>query len=368
MRIFRKFLGTMKNNLSSSYTRELDSFFEEASGTFKKAFGATGKEVSVMLKRTLEKSKKAKKYGGYWGDPWYEYRKRKILPEKFEYGMNCLLDRWAEQCGEEVVQKAYEELKKDPNSYELDEYPKGYDVGKIPVLFAVIGLGIEAFNRAAKILNLEREQLWADDIFFELLKEKHALGEEECNIWIVTMWHTKQILGEEKYRQWLLEEKGNLHAPMVIEATHKYYEEKFSGGKIEPTVKPQITTFQDTIDEYTLKEYIRGAISALGDENEAVRLHAKASLFKVGEPAVGSLIPLLGDKKQEVWVGAAGILVNIGEPAVGSLITALGDEDEKVREIAEIILKKITGKDFSEDSKGWQKWWEQNKDKFPKSS
>jgi ankyrin repeat protein len=64
------------------------------------------KEVSEALRRTL---KKAEKYGG---DPFYEYRKKKILPEKFEYGMNCFLDRIFEISGEEVAQKTYEELKK----------------------------------------------------------------------------------------------------------------------------------------------------------------------------------------------------------------------------------------------------------------
>ena len=60
-------------------------------------------------------------------------------------------------------------------------------------------------------------------------------------------------------------------------------------------------------------------------------------------------------------------LGEIAEPAVGPLIPPLRDDNEEVRVRAAAILKKITGKDFSEDSKEWQEWWEQNKDKFLKS-
>jgi len=48
----------------------------------------------------------------YNGDPFYEYRKKKILPAKFEYGMNCFLDRLLETEGKVVAQKTYEEILK----------------------------------------------------------------------------------------------------------------------------------------------------------------------------------------------------------------------------------------------------------------
>lgn len=231
-----------------------EKFKKEQEGIAERS-GTKGLEVYYMYKRTLEKAKKC------GGDPWYEYRKRGILPEKFDYGMNCLLDRWAEHYGEEVVQKVYDELKKDPKSYELDVVPHhgcgdvtGYDGKMIPVLFGVICMGIEAFNRAAKIPNLEREFIPALDkdparwsarevlyagnmIYHILLREKQALDEVDRELWIVQTWYIREVLGEDKFCRWLIETKGNLQAPVVKEivkeAVDKYIKINYDNGRPE---------------------------------------------------------------------------------------------------------------------------------------
>lgn len=63
------------------------------------------RNISEMLKRTRGKAR------AYGGDPFYEYREKKLLPERFEYGMDCFFDRIAEDHGEEFVQKVYKEFR-----------------------------------------------------------------------------------------------------------------------------------------------------------------------------------------------------------------------------------------------------------------
>jgi TPR repeat protein len=121
------------------------------------------KEVSEMLKRTLEK---AKKYGG---DPFYEYRKKNLLPPTYEYGMNCELDRTVEFKGMKIAQKVYEEIKRDPQQYAIRRDPgiSQFETG-VPVLFGVRSVltGLNAYNRAVRALGAElsreKEGLFVD--------------------------------------------------------------------------------------------------------------------------------------------------------------------------------------------------------------
>lgn len=104
-------------------------------------------EDSKALRITLEK---AKKYGG---DPFYEYREKKILPEKFEYGMNCYLNTTFDLYGEETAQKAYEEIRKK-HAYIILEYTPGGDIA----LFAVpLKTAMEAENKAIKAIEAEKQ-------------------------------------------------------------------------------------------------------------------------------------------------------------------------------------------------------------------
>ncbi|MCK4307734.1 hypothetical protein KAW50_05865 [candidate division WOR-3 bacterium] len=111
------------------------------------------KVVSEVLRRTLKKAKK------YEGDPFYEYRKKKIPPEQFEYGMNCFLNRIFEMSGEEVAQKTYEELKNEPGTCKILESTSETDLLGIPVLFGAGSLQtvINAQNRAVERIKIEGE-------------------------------------------------------------------------------------------------------------------------------------------------------------------------------------------------------------------
>jgi hypothetical protein len=110
------------------------------------------KGLSRALTATLEKAK------AQGGDPFSEYRRKRVLPEKFEYGMNCFLDRIFESQGEEVAQKTYEELKK-MGGCTLEEGTSSVDVAGIPVLFGVrnLAIGIDAQNRAIERMRREKQ-------------------------------------------------------------------------------------------------------------------------------------------------------------------------------------------------------------------
>lgn len=96
-------------------------------------------DLGSMLNSTLAK---AKKYGG---DPFYEYRIAGILPEKYEYGMNCLFDSMCQIKGVFGMQKIYEELRKDAKNYRIEQDTSITNLPGIPVLF---GLSMEDFLHA----------------------------------------------------------------------------------------------------------------------------------------------------------------------------------------------------------------------------
>ena len=93
------------------------------------------------------------------------------------------------------------------------------------------------------------------------------------------------------------------------------------------------------------------------------------SIATVRADEVDKLINQLKDKDWTVRLLAAIDLGKIGDNrAVEPLVTALKDKDWHaqggVRKQAALSLRKITGKHFGEAPEKWQKWWEQNKEKF----
>ena len=83
---------------------------------------------------------------------------------------------------------------------------------------------------------------------------------------------------------------------------------------------------------------------------------------------VKRLIVALSDPDASVREKTAWSLGRIGDKAaVEPLITALKDQDNWVRMKSARALELITNKDFGEDSVKWQKWWEENKEAFPRA-
>lgn len=113
-------------------------------------------------------------------------------------------------------------------------------------------------------------------------------------------------------------------------------------------------------------EAVPALIQALGDEDIFVRDGAAGALGAIGpeaKEAVPALIEALrnADVPRSSAAWALGAIGPEAWDAVPVLIEALGDEDIYVRMRAAEALKKITGKDFSEDADAWQEWWEEQK-------
>lgn len=109
-------------------------------------------------------------------------------------------------------------------------------------------------------------------------------------------------------------------------------------------------------------------ITALEDVNEDVKISACRLLKKTKDTrATEPLINVLNDRNSKVRNYAADALGSIGDSrAVEPLIAVLYDEN--VRKTAAKALKNITGEDFREDYKKWQKWWKKNKKRYIKKN
>lgn len=82
---------------------------------------------------------------------------------------------------------------------------------------------------------------------------------------------------------------------------------------------------------------------------------------------INCILSALKDEDWKVRIVTAGELGKMmNYQAVGPLISALKDEDRAVIVTASDALKNITGQDFGTDQEKWQKWWEENKEKFIK--
>jgi len=82
---------------------------------------------------------------------------------------------------------------------------------------------------------------------------------------------------------------------------------------------------------------------------------------------VPEFISALKDSDWMVRQAAAYALGEIKDPrAVKPLISALNDSHWSVRQAAAEALKEITGKDFGEDQRKWQEWWEKSKGRLQK--
>lgn len=88
------------------------------------------------------------------GDPFSEHRRRNILPEKYEFGMNCLLDCFTQMAGLESAQKTYEVIKQDSQSYTIcKDCPPATPETGVPILFTIANLDVvhKTSHRAARL-------------------------------------------------------------------------------------------------------------------------------------------------------------------------------------------------------------------------
>jgi len=59
------------------------------------------------------------------GDPFSEFRRNKILPDKYKLGMNCFLDSIE---NENIRQVVYEKIKRKPDSFTIRAYEEMFSL------------------------------------------------------------------------------------------------------------------------------------------------------------------------------------------------------------------------------------------------
>jgi len=113
------------------------------------------------------------------------------------------------------------------------------------------------------------------------------------------------------------------------------------------------------------------AINALISNLEDKDLKATAAIIlgKIGDSrAVEPLIAYIKNKNEDrsIRINAVRVLGEMQDiRAVEPLIDALKDEGLSYWVVGD-ALKKITGEDSYHDQKWWKKWWEENKEKYPR--
>jgi HEAT repeat protein len=117
---------------------------------------------------------------------------------------------------------------------------------------------------------------------------------------------------------------------------------------------------------FSESDQIDKLIQNLNSEYRDLRLSAIWTLGKVKDPrASDALIATLKHKDLIMRIKAAEALGDMKEPkAIAPLIDALKDEEDTVREASAKSLEKITGNNLGQGHDVWQKWWEQNKNKY----
>ena len=91
------------------------------------------------------------------GDPFAEHRRRNVLPEEYEFGMNCLLDTLMQLGGLERAQRTYAVIREDPRSYTIcRNCPPATPETGTPILFTLANLDVafKAGGRAERLLEV----------------------------------------------------------------------------------------------------------------------------------------------------------------------------------------------------------------------
>jgi len=145
-------------------------------------------------------------------------------------------------------------------------------------------------------------------------------------------------------------------------------------GKISDphAVEPLVSLRKDSsVRKFATQALIKisEALIEMGDSQaiESFVAILKDDESEVRDYLIKLLIDAVSDQESSIRHSAVWALGEIGDPrAVEPLIIALLDDDLNVRNNAAGALRKITGKNFGEKQKKWQKWWEKNKKRFLK--
>ena len=126
----------------------------------------------------------------------------------------------------------------------------------------------------------------------------------------------------------------------------------------------------EALSEFKDTRTIELLIATLDDKNRLMRWHAAEVLGNIKDPrAIEPLIAYL-KKEKDKWIHGEVVKNVLGETkdprAIEPLIAALKDADKGDQWWIVSTLKGLTEQDFGKNYEEWQKWWEENKEKFLK--
>lgn len=108
-----------------------------------------------------------------------------------------------------------------------------------------------------------------------------------------------------------------------------------------------------------IREHTEELMAALLSSNSSTQADAFCAAEQIGEPAVIPLIKSLYSSNCQAKKKAVAMLGRMGDQrAVGPLIGLLNDANYAIRASVWPSLVELTGKDFGENKKKWQKWWQ----------
>lgn len=123
-----------------------------------------------------------------------------------------------------------------------------------------------------------------------------------------------------------------------------------------------------TLGDFKDSRSVEPLINALLDDNDDVRKAAVEALDKIDpnwrniQPAKNIVPELIVSLKENHGGPALFALIMLkNNSSIEPLIECLNDKDNRVRGAAQHALIEITGKNFGEDYKKWQKWWMKQK-------
>lgn len=291
-----------------------------------------------------------KLFGKMSGDPFYEYRRDKVLPEKYQFGMNCFMDTIDDKV---IRDRFYQDIRNNPDGYTicpLNEEPD-LETG-VPRLFGVKGsfvlMKIEAVSRGRKALyKLDKQTIekltsarpdFKVSFFTKTGAEmshaiktnlKHfdfdkAIKIESCAV----VWSDKSLMKvlRDIEKKEILDEFGDMKIVF--------------GPKVDKDLKVKI---DNRWKQYALPHwadindgrFMEPLIQALNDELWQIRSRATAALGNIGNPkAVELLIKILTDENENAEVREQAIIAlgEIGDARAIEVLTYIlkeGGERER---------------------------------------
>lgn len=293
-------------------------------GIFDKLFRKTRKEE----KKQDEDSSLSERYTvdmGPKGDRFYKFRRDKILPEKYQLGMNCMLD----VVDERIRQDVYERIRMDPRSYHIVPFEGS------GALFTVMSRSflkyhneaVDAYNKAHHTSTFP-----AEETNYLAKRKGESTAKYAERLFLTSMDLKNQVIRLLNQRRFSEVDIMQARSKAIDELVPNLQLHFIEGGKFLGFIH----------EEHGVK-------------------HFRFSAITMGEMGDKSAIQPLINILDHGLIQAQDSLAKAGNEDAAE---QLGRDWPTLRTEVVSALKKVTGQDFGDNQIKWQLWWEKNKARF----